>query len=39
MNQIHGMALDQIEFSCLEDMIGKDSPVRVMDAFVDKVDL
>jgi hypothetical protein len=39
MNQIHGMARDQIEFSCLEDMIGKDSPVRVMDAFVDKVDL
>jgi transposase len=39
MNQIHGIARDQIEFSCLEDMIGKDSPVRVMDAFVDKLDL
>jgi hypothetical protein len=37
MNQIHGIARDQIEFSCLEDMIGKDSPVRVMDALVYKL--
>jgi transposase len=39
MNQIHGIGRDQIEFSCLEDTIGKDSPVRVMDAFVYKLDL
>jgi radical SAM protein with 4Fe4S-binding SPASM domain len=39
MNRIHGIARDQIEFSCLEDLIGKNNPVRVMDAFVDKLDL
>jgi hypothetical protein len=39
MNRIHGITRDQIEFSSLNDAIGKDNPVRVMYAFVDKLDL
>jgi len=39
MNRIQGLTRQQIEFSCLEDAIGKDNPVRVMDAFIEKLDL
>ncbi len=39
MNRIQEISRDQVEFSCLNDLIGKDNPVRVMDAFVDKLDL
>jgi radical SAM protein with 4Fe4S-binding SPASM domain len=39
MNRIHGIARDQIDFSSLNEAIGTDNPVRVMDAFVDKLDL
>ncbi len=37
MNRIHGIARDQIEFSSLNDWIGMDNPVRVMEEFVDKL--
>lgn len=39
MNQIEGIARYQIEFSCMEDAISKENPVRVMDAFIEKLDL
>jgi len=39
MKRIQGLTRQQIEFSCLEDGIGKDNPVSVMDAFIEKLDL
>lgn len=39
MNRIQGISRHQIEFSCLEDAISLENPVRVVDAFVDKLDL
>ena len=37
--RIQGLTREYIEFSCLEDSTGKGNPVRVMDAFVEKLDL
>lgn len=39
MNRIHGISRQQVEFGSLEDAISTDNPVRVMDAFVEKLDL
>jgi transposase len=39
MNRIQGLSRQQLEFGCLEDAISKENAVRVMDAFVDKLDL
>jgi transposase len=39
MNRIQGQSRLQLEFSCLEDFISKENSVRVMDAFVDVLDL
>jgi transposase len=39
MNRIKGISRQQVEFGCLEDLISLDNPVRVVDAFVDKLDL
>lgn len=39
MNRIVGQSREQVEFGCLEDAISQDNSVRVMDAFVDKLDL
>lgn len=39
MNRIHGQSRHQVEFGCLEDAISAENPVRVLDAFVDKLDL
>jgi hypothetical protein len=39
MNRIQGLSRQQLEFGCLEDLISKENAVRVMDAFVDKLDL
>jgi transposase len=39
MNRIVGQSRQQVEFGCLEDAISPDNSVRVMDAFVDKLDL
>jgi transposase len=39
MNRIQGLSRQQVEFGCLEDTVSNENPVRVMDAFVDKLDL
>jgi transposase len=39
IERIQGIARDQFEFYCLDDLIGKENPVRVLDAFVNKLDL
>ena len=39
MNRVQGISRQQLEFGCLEDSIEKDNPVRVIDAFVDKLEL
>lgn len=39
MNRVQGNSRQQLEFGCLEDCIVKDNPVRVIDAFVDKLEL
>lgn len=39
MNRINGQSRHQVEFGCLEDGISAENPVRVLDAFVDKLDL
>lgn len=39
MNHIQGIDRFQVTFSCLEGAIPKDNPVRVIDAFIDKLDL
>lgn len=39
MPQLVGSARDQMQFFSLEELIGQDHPVRVIDAFVDTLDL
>jgi transposase len=39
MNQIKGLSRHQVAFGSLEDSISAENPVRVIDAFVDKLDL
>lgn len=39
MNRIKGQSRQQVEFGCLEDAISPVNSIRVMDAFVDKLDL
>jgi transposase len=39
MNRIQGLSRQQLEFGCLEDAISKENAVRVMDAFVDTLEL
>ena len=39
MNHILGINRFQVTFSCLEDAIPSDNPVRIIDAFIDKLDL
>ncbi|GHB27696.1 transposase [Mongoliitalea lutea] len=39
MHHIQGIDRFQLTFSCLEDAIPNDNPVRVIDAFIDKLDL
>jgi transposase len=39
MHFIEGVNRYQLQFSCLEDNVSSDNPVRLMDAFVDKIDL
>lgn len=39
MNHIQGIDRFQLSFSCLDDQIDKENPVRVIDAFIDKLDL
>lgn len=38
MDRIQGVTRHQIEFGCLEDTISHENPVRVMDAFIEKLD-
>jgi len=38
MTRIQGVPRDQVEFGCLNDAVGKENPVRVMDAFVEELD-
>ena len=39
MHYIEGTNRAQLQFISLEDMIAPDNPVRILDAFVDKIDL
>jgi len=39
MNHIQGLDRFQLAFSCLDDQIDKENPVRIIDAFIDKLDL
>lgn len=39
MNHIQGIDRFQITFSSLDEQINKDNPVRIIDAFIDKLDL
>ena len=39
MNRIEGQSRFQVEFGSLEDSVSAENPVRVIDAFVDKLDL
>jgi hypothetical protein len=39
MNRIHGKLRHQVNFGCLEDGISTENPVRVLDAFVEKLDI
>jgi len=39
MNRIQGIDRFQLAFSCLDDRIDKENTVRVIDAFIDKLDL
>jgi transposase len=39
MNHIQGIDRFQITFSSLDDQIDKENPVRIIDAFIDKLDL
>ena len=39
MNQIKGLSRHPITSGSLEDSISAENPVRVIDAFVDKLDL
>ena len=39
MHFIEGTNREQLQFSCLNDHISSDNPVRLIDAFVDQIDL
>ena len=39
MKIIQGTSRQQIQFSSLDDQIAADNPVRILDAFVEKLDL
>ncbi len=39
MDFIRGTSRHQLQFSCLEDNISSDNPARLLDAFVDHLDL
>jgi transposase len=39
MKIIQGISRHQMQFGSLEDLIAADNPVRILDAFVDKLDL
>ena len=39
MNHVIGKDRNQVSFSCLEDGIAPDNPVRLLDVFVDKLDM
>jgi hypothetical protein len=39
VNQIKGLSRHQVAFGSLEDSVSAENPVRVIDAFVDKLDL
>ena len=36
---VEGKSRDQIKVMSYEDLIGEDNPVRVIDAFVDSLDM
>jgi hypothetical protein len=39
MNHIQGIDRFQLSFSCLDDEIDKDQPIRIIDTFNDKTTL
>jgi len=39
MNHVTGIPRLQMQMSSLEDSIGQDNPVRIIDAFVEQLDL
>ncbi|HYM93849.1 MAG TPA: hypothetical protein VET23_06905 [Chitinophagaceae bacterium] len=39
MKIIQGRSRRQMQFSSLDDLIGTDNPVRIIDAFVEKLDV
>ena len=39
MQFIHGQHRQQTYFATLEDQVASDNPVRLIDAFIDKLDL
>jgi transposase len=39
MKTIRGIPRQQMQFTCLEDLVAADNPVRIIDAFVEKLDL
>ncbi|MFD2033813.1 hypothetical protein ACFSKL_03370 [Belliella marina] len=39
MNHIQGIDRFQLSFYSLDDLVNKESPVRIIDAFIDKLDL
>ncbi|PCH67687.1 MAG: hypothetical protein COC01_05235 [Bacteroidetes bacterium] len=39
MQHIHGQNRNQIQMICLDQMVGEESLVRVIDAFVEMLDL
>jgi hypothetical protein len=39
MNQIKGLSRHQVAFGSPEESVSAENPVRVIDAFVDKLDL
>jgi transposase len=39
MKTIQGISLQQIQFTSLDDLVAADNPVRILDAFVGRLDL
>ena len=39
MKIIHGISRQQMQFTSLDDLIAADNPVRILDTFVEKLDL
>jgi hypothetical protein len=39
MNQIKGLSRHQVTFGSLEESVSGDNPIRVLNAFVEKLDL